>query len=138
MAEAGKSIGITMGDDVFIKRGNVIVHDGDQPVITKMVNANIFWLDNHPYKKGESLSFRCATQEVSCEIEKINRVIDSSTLKLISEDAYEIKNREVANITIKTGKPVVVENFNKIEALGRFVLGRENILAGGIITALNQ
>ncbi len=136
VAEAGKSIGITLGDDVFIERGDVIVQDGDQPLITNKVNANIFWMDKTPYKKGESISFRCATQEVPCEIEKINRVIDSSTLKLISEDATEIKNREVANITIKTGKPVVVENFNKLEELGRFVLGREDTLAGGIITDL--
>jgi sulfate adenylyltransferase large subunit len=135
-AEAGKSTGITTEDKLFIDRGDVIVHDGDLPVITDRVRANIFWMDRTPYKKGESIRFRCATQEVSCEIEKINRVINSSTLELISEDATEIKNREVADIIIRTDKPVVVENFNEIEELGRFVLGREDTLAGGIITEL--
>ncbi len=133
-AEAGKSIGITTEDKLFIDRGNVIVHNGDIPVVTNKINANIFWMDRIPFKKGESLRFRCATQEVYCEIEKINQVINSSTLELIAEDAVEIKNREVANVIIKTGKPVAVENFNKIEELGRFVLGREDTCAGGIIT----
>lgn len=135
-AEAGKSVGITTEDKLFIDRGNVIVHDDGLPAVTNRIKANVFWLDRIPYKKGESLRFRCATQEVSCEIEKINRVIDSSTLELIAEDAVEIKNREVANIVIKTDKPIVVENFNKIEELGRFVLEREDTCAGGIITEL--
>ncbi|VVB91636.1 Elongation factor 1-alpha [uncultured archaeon] len=135
-AEAGKSIGIVTEDKLFIDRGNVIVSDGDMPAVTKRIKANVFWMDRAPFKKGESLTFRCATQEVNCEIEKISRVINSSTLELIAEDADEIKNREVATIIIRTDKPVVVENFNKMEELGRFVLGREDTCAGGIITEL--
>jgi sulfate adenylyltransferase subunit 1 (EFTu-like GTPase family) len=135
-AEAGKSIGITTEDKLFIDRGNVIVSDGDMPTVTSRIKANVFWMDRIPFKKGESLLFRCATQEVNCEIEKICRVINSSTLELITEDANEINNREVASIIIKTYKPVVVENFNKMEELGRFVLGREDTCAGGIITEL--
>lgn len=135
-AEAGKSIGITTEDKLFIDRGNVIVSGCDLPAVTNRIKANVFWMDRIPFKKGESLVLRCATQEVNCEIEKINRVINSSTLELIAEDAGEIKNREVANIVIRTDKPVVVENFNKMEELGRFVLGREDTCAGGIITEL--
>lgn len=135
-AEAGKSIGIVTEDKLFIDRGNVIVSNGDLPAVTKRIKANVFWMDRTPFKMGESLTFRCATQEVNCEIEKINKVINSSTLELITEDANEINNREVATIIIRTDKPVVVENFNKMEELGRFVLGREDTCAGGIITEL--
>lgn len=136
-AEAGKSIGITTEDKLFIERGNIIVYRTDLPAVTNRINSSVFWMDRTPFKKGESLRFRCATQEVNCEIERINRVINSSTLELIAEDASEIKNREVANLVIRTDKPVVVENFNKIEELGRFVLAREDTCAGGIITELD-
>ncbi len=135
-AETGKSTGITTEDKLFIDRGNVIVSLNDLPAVTNRIKANVFWMDRVPFKKGETLMFRCATQEVNCEIEKISRVINSSTLELISEDADEIKNREVASIIIKTDKPVVVENFNRMEELGRFVLGREDTCAGGIITEM--
>lgn len=135
-ADAGKSIGITTEDKLFIDRGNVIVKDSDVPVITDRIRANIFWMDKRPFKQGDSLWFRCATQEMSCQIEKIIRVINSSTLELISEDTEQIRNREVADVIIRTDKPVVVENFNKIEELGRLVLGRDDTLAGGIITEL--
>lgn len=136
-AETGKSIGIVTEDKLFIDRGNVIIRiNEDSPIVTNRIKANVFWMENMPFKKGESLWFRCATQEVGCEIEKIDKVINSSTLELIAEDTNEIKNREVASIIIKTQKPVVVENFNKTEELGRFVLGRDDTCAGGIITEL--
>ena len=136
-AEAGKSIGITIEDKLFIDRGDVIVHD-DLPIITNKIKASIFWMSRTPYNKGDTLLFRCAAQEVVCEIESINRVIDSSTLRLIAKDADQIRNREVADIVIKTDKPVVVENFNNIQELGRFVLEKQDILAGGIITETEQ
>ncbi|MHC1605633.1 MAG: sulfate adenylyltransferase subunit 1 [Candidatus Methanofastidiosia archaeon] len=135
-AEAGKSIGITTEDKLFIDRGNIITHNNDLPVVTDRIRANIFWMDKEPFKKGKIIFFRCTTQEVACEIEEINKVINSSTLEVIGEDLNEIKNREVADVIIKTEKPVVVENFNSTPELGRFVLGEENTYAGGIITGL--
>lgn len=133
-AEAGKSTGIVTKDKVFVDRGDVITHTKDLPIITDTIKAHVFWMDKVPFKKPERLLFKCATQEVMCGIEKIERTIDSSTLKLISKDAKEIKNREVADIIIKTEKPVVVENFNNVQELGRFVFQRKDTCAGGIIT----
>jgi sulfate adenylyltransferase large subunit len=63
-AEAGKSIGITTEDKLFIDRGNVIVSGIDLPAVTNRIKANIFWMDKTSFKKGESLRFRCATQEL--------------------------------------------------------------------------
>ncbi len=133
-AEAGKSIGITIGDKLFIDRGNVIVHRGDPAKIVKEIKAHIFWMDKDPLRKGESITIKCATQEVMCEVERIERVLDSSTLKVLGEDASEVKNREVADVIIKTQRPIVVENFNDVRELGRFVLQRSDNCAGGVIT----
>ncbi len=133
-AEAGKSTGITTRDKVFADRGDVITHTRDLPAVTDTIKAHVFWMDKQPFKKNERLLFKCATQEVMSSIDKIDRVIDSSTLKLLSKDADQIKNREVADIIIKTEKPVVVENFNIVQELGRFVFQRKDTCAGGIIT----
>ena len=134
-AEAGRSIGITTTDKVFADRGDIIVKKDDDalPDITSTIRANIFWLDKTPMKKGERLLFKCATQEVMCEVETIEHVIDSSTLEILREDADDISNREAASAVIKTEKPVVVEDFNDIRELGRLVLERKDTCAGGII-----
>ena len=80
---------------------------------------------------------KCSTQETFCEVESFERIIDSSTLEEL-EGREEIKNREVADVIIKTANPIVVENFNEVEELGRFVLERANTCAGGIITEVSH
>lgn len=138
-AEAGKATGIVTEDKLFLDRGNVIVHNNeDMPSVTDAIRANVFWMDKRPLKKEDNISFRCATQEVPCSIERIVKVINSSTLEIIEEDAGEIKEREVADVVIRTSKPVVVETFNKMEELGRFVLGAEDTRAAGIIMETNK
>jgi sulfate adenylyltransferase large subunit len=134
-AEAGKAIGFTTKDKVFIDRGNVLIHsDSRRPAITKTIRANIFWMDKKPSGLNETFRFRCATQEVVCRIETIYTISDSSSLEIINRDSGEIRNREVADVMIKAEKDIVVEDFNMTEALGRFVLARQDTCAGGIIT----
>ncbi len=133
-SKSGESIGITTVDKVFADRGDIIAHKDNLPFITDTFEAHVFWMDSKPLKEGQRLIFRCATQEVMCSVE-IKRLIDSSTLEVLSEDAIQMENRQVADVIIKTEKPVVIENFNNIEELGRFVLVSDfDVSAGGIIS----
>lgn len=137
-AESGKAIGITTADKVFVDRGNVLVPPGPPlPLVTNTIRANIFWMDRRPSGAGEIFRFRCATQEAPCRIEAVHTIRDSSSLEVLFRDTGEIRNREVADVTLKTEKDVVIEDFNLTEALGRFVLAREDTCAGGIITGLS-
>lgn len=133
MAEYGKCVGIEINKSV--KRGD-IVGSGKIPTVTNKISATIFCISGIPIKKGENLIFRCSTQEVNCKITEINQIINSSTAEIIFENSDEIKNREIANVIIETNKPVVVENFNRTEELGRFVLENAHICANGIITEI--
>lgn len=138
-AVASECIGITTADSVFLDRGNVICGSDDTPISTDRVSANIFWMTRKDFNKEQKLTLRCATQETSCKIESINKRINSSTLEIISENAEIVKNLEVAEVVLKTKKPIVIKDFNDVQELGRFVLVQdENICAGGIITTEDQ
>jgi sulfate adenylyltransferase large subunit len=131
-ASAGESIGVTIEHPLFIERGEVITKD--TPTVTNTINAKIFWMDKQTFNTNEKLTLKCATQEVGCRIEKIAKRINSSDLTVIQENATELQDTEVGEVVIKTDEPIVVENFNTIEELGRFVLVRGNdVTAGGII-----
>ncbi|MDK1030980.1 MAG: GTP-binding protein [Planctomycetia bacterium] len=135
-AVASECIGMTTADSVFLDRGNVVCLPGAEPTVTDRIQANIFWMSKRPFDKSQKLTFRCATQETSCKIESINKRINSSSLELIEEDADVVENLEVAEVIIKTKKPVAIKNFSDVQELGRFVLVRdENTCAGGIITS---
>jgi len=46
---------------------------------------------------------------------------------------------EVAEVSIHAKRPIVVDDFNYIQELGRFVLVRDpHIVAGGIITCASS
>ena len=121
----------------FLDRGDVVCPPGNEPHITDTIAANMFWMSPRDFNNETGLTMRCATQEISCKVEKIITRINSSTLEIIGENSDTVKNLEVAEVIIKTKKPIAIKNFNDVEELGRFVLVHdENICAGGIITQM--
>lgn len=137
--EAGpeECIGITTAEPVFWERGNIICEPLKEPSLVDAVGANVFWMSKEDLKRGQGLSLKCATQKISCKIEKIVQRIDSSTLDVIEEDAERLKCLEVGEVIIRTKKPIVLEGFSQLKELGRFVLVKdENTCAGGIITRI--
>ena len=137
-ASASECMGFTTTDSVFLDRGDIVCTEGNEPELTDRIPASIFWMIKKDYDEKLKLTIRCATQETSCKIETIKDRINSSTLEVIEEDAHVIKNLEVAEVIIKTKKPIAIKNFNSVQELGRFVLVHdENICAGGIITVVD-
>ena len=133
-AEVGESIGITLDAD-GIKRGDIISDENRIPKNVDSIDAKLLWLSPKTVKVGENLLFRCTTQEVNCKIEKIYKSIDCSSLKIIQEDAQELNEHEIGEIKLKLDSEVFIDDFNELREFGRFVIERENNIAGGgIIT----
>jgi sulfate adenylyltransferase large subunit len=134
MAEPGKAIGFTTEDKLFVDRGNVIVESCDNSYkVTNTFRASVFWMDRIPHKIRTPILLRCATQEVMCRIDSVLKIIDSSSLEELDVKTGVIKNREVADVIIKTDKEILVDDFLEIPETGRFVLGKEVTVAGGIV-----
>ena len=135
-ASVEECVGITLADPLFVERGMVICRPDGRPNSADLFPATLLWMDKVPLHRGERLTFKCATQSVSCEIVEISRRMDSSSLKVIEENAALLENLEVGTVTIRTERPVVVELFETVPALGRFVLMGQNIRAGGLIIGI--
>jgi sulfate adenylyltransferase subunit 1 (EFTu-like GTPase family) len=103
-------------------------------VVTSSIKANVFWLSTRPFSASDELVMRVATQQLPAQI-SVGRKIDSSTLEPILDNRSHILETEVAEVTIDTRQPLVVEDFNFIQEMGRFVLVRGlDVVAGGVIT----
>lgn len=135
---AGESIGITVEDEFFNKRGEIITKKGEGVTVSNVFNANVFWLGKNPLVTNKKYFLRLVTQEVEFEVLSINKVINSSTLE--SSGTFElIQKNEVAEITIKTKTPIAFDEFSYLEALGRFVIIEDfNICGGGIISPIED
>lgn len=133
--EEGYNLGVIFDKNNFTRGEIVCGYNGTLPQIEKEIKANIFWLDQlRNYNIGKKVVMKCATQEVEGKIGKIEKRIDSSSLKLLEENAKELKHTEVGEVIINLEKPLVFESFHKIPELGRFVLVQnQNVAAGGIV-----
>ncbi|MBS3096738.1 GTP-binding protein [Candidatus Woesearchaeota archaeon] len=138
-AGAGMCIGVTIDDHHFIERGEIACSTNEKNLKeTGKLKANVFWLGKEPLSLNERITFKCATKESECVIEKIQRKFDSSTLQEIREKQDQIGEREVGELIIRMDNPVFVDNFNDVAELGRFVLEKNNdAIAGGIILEHN-
>ncbi|MDD5433937.1 MAG: GTP-binding protein [Nitrospira sp.] len=139
-AYTGECVGIDL--DKSIARGHVLVCNqaaerGGQAHsanTTQKIHANIFWMGTDTYHKGESVTFKCATQEVKGKIEHIFGRFDPATIEVVEKDASEIKAAEIAEVELLLEKDVVVDSFTEMPELGRFVIEIQGYpVAGGII-----
>ena len=129
----GESIGICLKGNHRVRRGQILAGDLSSR-ISDQVRSNIIWMDTVPYQMGTPLLFRCVTQEVPCQIEKIYKKFDPASLELIEEEPSSIMGAQVANVLIHLEREAVVDAFNDIPEMGRFVLERDGRpVAGGII-----
>ncbi|HEY3862870.1 MAG TPA: adenylyl-sulfate kinase [Verrucomicrobiae bacterium] len=137
-AEAGESIGFTLSEQIFVERGAVAALETAPPYELSRFKVRLFWLGRAPFRKGQSYKLKLATQEVECEIDSIERVIDSSTLETIARDESFVGRNEVAELHLRTKRPVAFDVHAEIIPTGRFVIvdGFE-VSGGGIVAADN-
>ncbi|CAI2717232.1 Sulfate adenylyltransferase subunit 1 [Nitrospina watsonii] len=132
--EAPHSVGITLAEQLFLERGELISLEKDRPVVTTTFDANVFWMGKRHLKKGETYKLKLTTQNVDCEVVEFNKAIDASTLETLPDQDFIAKN-DVAEVTLRTKRPVAFDLFTDIAETGRFVLVDEyDVCGGGIIT----
>jgi bifunctional enzyme CysN/CysC len=137
-AEAGESIGITLTEQIFVERGAVAALETSPPYQLNCFKARLFWLGRAPFRKGRAYKLKLATQEVECEIDSIERLIDSSSLETITRAEAFVGRNEVAELQLRTKRPIAFDVHSDIIPTGRFVIvdGFE-VAGGGIVAADN-
>lgn len=138
-AEAGESIGITLTEQIFVERGAIAAPETAPPYELTRFKARLFWLGKEPFTKGRKYKLKLATQEVECEMDDLQKVIDASTLAVISRGNEKFVGRdEVGELTLRTRKPVAFDAVTEIVPMGRFVIvDGLDICGGGIIVEDN-
>jgi bifunctional enzyme CysN/CysC len=134
-ASAGESIGITLGDHIFVERGHIASHETDAPVESNRVRAKIFWIGREPLVTGGRYRLKLVTQDVECQVVAVANVIDAATLNSAPAARSELRTNEVGEVTLQTRAPLVFDNHDRIPSMGRFVLADgAHLVGGGIIS----
>jgi bifunctional enzyme CysN/CysC len=134
-AAAGESVGITLTEQIFVERGHVASHRTDAPIESNRIKASVFWLGRRDLTLNAGYRIKLGTQDLECQVASIERLIDASTLATPEgrgpEGAQRVSRNDVAEITFQLRKPLVLDNHDRVPALGRFVLLDGNEVSGG-------
>ena len=137
-AYAGQSVGITLDEQIFIERGDVVSHVESAPFETRVFDARLFWIAKAPLKAGATYKMKLATAEISVKVEKITRVIDVENLSEAGDAAEEVKRHEIADVVLRAERMCALDDYLDNQIMGRFVLvdGYDQA-GGGIISTEN-
>lgn len=131
----GMAIGFTMKEQIYITRGEVMAIAGEpQPKTASRIAANIFWLGRKDFVPGKLYYLKIGGEKVKVEVEEIKGVINSSNLSS-TEAKQAVEKNEVAEVILKTDKPIAFDTVKESAGTSRFVIvDNYEIAGGGIIT----
>ena len=136
-AGPGESIGLVLKEKTAmqgLRRGEVACPTDSSPTVGNTLTATVFWMHGEPLHAGDKIELKCGTEQVNARVKKIKDRMNSSSLEIIEGDAQELRETEVANLTLKLDAYIATDPFEQVAELGRFVLMRDNdTVAGGVL-----
>ncbi|HVU34642.1 MAG TPA: adenylyl-sulfate kinase [Opitutaceae bacterium] len=128
---SGRPVALTLEDDLFVERGHVGSGPEQPPTESREFVGRLFWLHHEPLRVGDTLPLRLGTQQVEARLVAVARVLDTATLQGGQEPANAVRRHEVAEVRIRTRRPLVFDAAGAFPAQGRFVLMRSGRIGGG-------
>ena len=108
-ASAGESIGITLDEQIFVERGELVSHAEHAPIETDVFRARIFWLGHEPMVKGKSYRIKLGTLEAPVTVQSIESIIDTSDLSNTS--SHQVERNQVAEIVLRARRMLALDEF---------------------------
>jgi bifunctional enzyme CysN/CysC len=118
--EAGGNVALALDDDVFTARGDVLSHRDGAPRLTRVFDAEMFWLQDAPLQAGRVLRARIATREVEVGVQAIGWSLALEEGRRIPGDS--IGRFCIGGATFRAHSPVALDQNAEVPALSRFVL----------------
>ncbi|TNF00714.1 MAG: sulfate adenylyltransferase, partial [Bacteroidetes bacterium] len=136
-AFAPMSVSLTLEDDIDISRGDMIVRANNQPKQVQEFEAMICWLNSTPARPRGKYTIKHTTNEQKSMITDVLYKINIGNLERNSDDKDIVMN-DICRITIKTTKPLMIDEYRDNRSTGSFILiddsTNETVAAGMIIS----
>ena len=132
---AGDSVTISLEDEIDISRGDMLVSGDDLPVISQDINLIICWFNERPMKPGGRYLAKINSNEAGCIIKSVNYRMNINNLEHDFENTT-IRMNDIADITIRTSKPIFFDSYKKNNITGSMIFideGTNETVAAGMI-----
>lgn len=130
-AQANEAVALTLTDELYLKRGELISLAGQPaPRTAKRLSARLFWMGKAPLVLGRDYLLKIHSARVAARVAEIRRVWDASSLKS-EERAQEVGRHRVAELVLDLAQPIACDLASDNVDCARFVLVDAFEIAGG-------
>jgi bifunctional enzyme CysN/CysC len=139
-APAGRSVTLTLADEVDVIRGDVLVDPRRRPTVTRRFAADVVWMDEAPVVSGKRFLLKIGSATVPAAIRRVADTLDIETLK--RAPAAELGLNAIGRVEIETATPVAVDPYAESRHTGAFILIDRSTLrtvaAGMVVEGLDR
>jgi phosphoadenylyl-sulfate reductase (thioredoxin) len=128
-SRAGQSIGLTLDDQIFVERGDMIAAPQPSAAAARLLRARIFWLHQDALRVGSNVGVRVGTAECSGKVTLIENAIDPG--ELAPGKAAAIARNHIGEIEIALTHPIAADVHAQNPRTGRLVLDFAGRISGG-------
>ena len=132
-ASAGASVGITLSEQIFVERGEIISAPEHGPVLTNVFRGKLFWLSKQALEVGRTYTLKLATIEAPVAVERVEKVID--TTNLAERQVDRVERDEAAEVIFRSARTLALDDYRNVPGTGRFVLVDDYVtVAAGLVS----
>ncbi len=120
-AFASQSVTFQLTDDIDISRGDIIVKQENQPLLTQDLEVLLCWMDAKPLKAGNKYLLQINSRAVKSVVKNIEYKLDVNTLEKL-RSPENVGLNDVIKATIRTALPVAVDSYPINKSTGSGIL----------------
>jgi bifunctional enzyme CysN/CysC len=120
-ATAGRSVTLTLADEVDCSRGDVIAIADDPPEAADQFEATLVWMGDEPLIPGRGYWLKLATQTVTATVQRPKYEVNVNTLEHLAAPTLALNAIGVAEIA--TDREIVFEPYEVAGSSPNRVLG---------------
>jgi bifunctional enzyme CysN/CysC len=120
VAEEGRSVTVTLTEEVDCARGSVIAAAGDPPQVADQFEASLVWLSEEELLPGRGYWLQLATQTVTATVQPPKYELGLDTGENLAAKTLGLNTIGVAEVA--TDRPLVFEPYATSRELGGFIL----------------
>ena len=119
-ADAGRSVTLTLADEIDCARGDVIAAAHAPPQVADQFEATIVWMADEVLLPGRAYWLKLAAQTVSATLQPPKHRVDINSLHELAAKTLALNEIGVAQFS--TDRPLVFEPYETSRDLGGFIL----------------
>ncbi|MGY8754827.1 MAG: sulfate adenylyltransferase subunit CysN [Candidatus Poseidoniales archaeon] len=119
-AGAGRSVTLTMADEIDISRGDVITKADHPCLIADQFQAHILWMADEAMMTSRQYLFKSTSQSTALTLGVLKHRIDVNTLEKLPAKVLDMNEIGICNISL--AKPVAFDAYGDDPTMGGFII----------------